>query len=265
MRQEFRRRGRVVQILLHVRAQRPLVALQRQRVVAALGHDRRRRPALRAQRVRRHRPPLHVHQLQQLRQRRYLVRLAVHLHLRQRQLRLRRECLQQVRRRPFRGVLERPPQHLAVHRDHVAEPVRPVLRQAQQRLLETCRVQQSEQPRERVVARNPVLKRQKLPQPPLRGASVVLHLDARASARERRQQRDHQHLVQVVALGVASPRVLNFLKNKQKFPHSVSPSLDRDAYSAPSPLSVPPHLIQMRLPWLAGPSCCRSRRVGGRG
>ena len=69
--------------------------------------------AARAAGVRRHRSPLHVHQLQQLRQRRDLVRLAVHLQLRQRQFRLRRERLQQVRRRPFRGVLERPPQHLA--------------------------------------------------------------------------------------------------------------------------------------------------------
>ena len=77
--------------------------------------------------------------LQQFRQRRDLVRLAVHHHLRQRQLRLRSERLQQVRRRPLRGRLKRPPQHLAVHRHHVAEPVRPVLHQAQQRLLEGLR------------------------------------------------------------------------------------------------------------------------------
>ena len=57
-------------------------------------------------------------------------------------------------------------------------------------------IQFREQPRERVVARNAVLQR---------------HVHARAPAREHRQQRDHQHLVQVVALGVASPGVVNVL------------------------------------------------------
>ena len=91
MRQEFRRLGRIVQVLRHVLVQAVLVALQRQRVVASLGDDRRRRAALRVKRVGGHRVPLRVEQFQQFRQRRNLVRLAVHHDLRQRQLRLRRE------------------------------------------------------------------------------------------------------------------------------------------------------------------------------
>ena len=98
------------------------------------------------------------------------------------------------------------------------------------------------------VARNAVLQRQKRPQPRLRSASVVLHVHARAPAREHRQQRDHQHLVQVVALGVASPGVVNVLKNRQKFPHPVSPSLDRDAHSALSPHCPNPNAIALADP-----------------
>ena len=213
-------------------------------------------------RVRGHRAPLHVDQLQQFRQRRNLVRLAVHLDLRQGQLRLRRERLQQVRRRPLRCLLERLPQHLAVHRHHLAETIRPVLRQAQQRLLQAGRGQQLEHPRERVVARNPVLQRHELPQPGLAGASVVLHVDARAPAREHRQQRDRQQLVEVVALGVAAPRVFNFLKNRQNLLHPLSPSLDRKVDSAlSSTASQLPH-VQMQspcCPTLCGYPCCERR------
>ena len=35
---------------------------------------------------------------------------------------------------------------------------------------------------------------------------------------EHRQRGEHQHLVQIVALGVASPRIHNILKNKENFP-----------------------------------------------
>ena len=56
-----------------------------------------------------------------------------------------------------------------------------------------------------------------------------------APARERRQQRDHQHPVQIVARGVPPPRVVNILKNRQKFVHPVIPS--RRA-AAPSPNAI---------------------------
>ena len=85
--------------------------------------------------------------------------------LRWRQLRPAANGKQQVRRRPLRGRLERPLQRLAVRRHYVAEHVRPVLRQAQQRPLQTRRFHLSEQPRGRFVPRNAVLKRQELPQP----------------------------------------------------------------------------------------------------
>ena len=225
-----------------------LVALERQRVVAAFGHDRRRGAALRAHRVRRHRAPLHVDQLQQLRQRRDLVRLAVHLHLRQGQFRLRRERLQQVRRRPFRGVLERPRSTLPS--TATTSPRRSAQSCARRStaFLQARRVQHPEQPRERVVARNPVRQRHELPQPGLPDAPEVLHVDARASARQHRQQRDRQRLVQVVAPSVAAPRVLNVLKNRQNLTHPAFPSLDRSADSALSSSSICPCILKYDCP-----------------
>ena len=232
--------GRVVQVQLHVLVKAPLVAFQRQRVVASLRHDGRRRAALRVHRVRRYHLALHVDQLQEFRQRRDLVRLAVHLHLRQRQLRLRREGLHQVQRRALRRVLERPAQRLAVHRHHVAQGVRPVLRQAQQRRAEARRVQRVEQVREGVVARRAVLELHETAQERPGDARVVAHVDAGAASAQHRQQRDGQHLAQVVARGVAAPGVLNVLKNGQNIQHPDSPLLDRQAESDASPPSSEP-------------------------
>ena len=74
--------------------------------------------------------------------------------------------------------------------------------------------------RERIVARNPVPELHELPQPRLPCVPERLHVHAGLLAGQHRQKADQQHLVQVVACGIAAPVGPQLLEKAHKDPSS---------------------------------------------
>ena len=86
--------------------------------------------------------------------------------------------------------------------------------------LEGVGIEQPEDPREGVVARDAAFQVQKAAQQRLLGAPEQGHVDAAFGAAQRRRQRDQQDLHQIVALGIARARVDQILETRPKPLHA---------------------------------------------
>jgi hypothetical protein len=125
-----------------------------------------------------------------------LVRLARDPQLAQHQALLARPGADQVQRRPAALAVEGAARGLAVDRHHALHPLRQGRQIAGEAALESRRIEQPEDPREGVVARDAARQAQEPAQQRLRAAPEQRHVDAGLGAAQGREQRDHHHLVQ---------------------------------------------------------------------
>ncbi len=149
---------------------------------------------------------------------------------------------------------ERALQRLAVNRHH-ARPRRPqILDEPAETASERRRVQQPEDPRKRIVARNAVLKGQKLAEQILTVNREIRKVRAVLGTAHRRRQRHRQHLQQVVALGVASARIgqtgKRLLKpgRQHETPRSIAKESPIESILSNNATTE----FQMRFPWSQG-------------
>ena len=117
-----------------------------------------------------------------------------------------------MQRRLAAGFVERPAQHVAVDRHHPLAGLGKPGHELLEARAELLRVEQTEQPAERVVAWRAVLKLEDAAQEPQLGAGKLRHVGAILPAGQHRTQRDHQHLQQIMPSGVPSPRIVQSLK-----------------------------------------------------
>ena len=148
-------------------------------------------------------------------------------------------------------AIEAAPGGLAVDGDDRTAPDLPGKRgdEAAEAGLECVRVEQPEDPRERVVARNAALQAQKTPQQRLLGASEQGHVDASFGAAQGRRQRDQQDLQQIVALGAAAwARVDQITKARSKPFHAAVLQKQGGSTSSTCPIKRI-YKFLMRFPW----------------
>jgi hypothetical protein len=128
----------------------------------------------------------------------------------------------QVQRPAPALAVEAAPGGLAVDRNHpaVAGLGGEGGNEAAEAGLEGDRVEQPEDPREGVVARNAAFQAQKTPQQRLLGAPEQGHVNATCGAAQGGRQRDQHDLQQIVPLGIAGARVRQIPKTGPKSLHA---------------------------------------------
>ena len=89
--------------------------------------------------------------------------------------------------------------------------------------MQPVRIERVEQVREGVVARDSVPQYHELPQDPLLHAPVPLHVGAVLPARKEAQERNHEHLLEVMPGGVAAPGVVHPVENAAYVLHCFCP------------------------------------------
>ena len=109
--------------------------------------------------------------------------------------------------RPLGRPVERAPQRLAVERDDARAGLAEGIEEAREAAGEGRRIEQPEQPRERVVARQAAGQGQELPKQPLPVTPEIREIDAAFRPTNRRRQGNRQQIQQVMPLRVARPRV----------------------------------------------------------
>ncbi len=80
-------------------------------------------------------------------------------------------------------------------------------------------IEQPEQPRERIMARQAILQPQEFSKKPLPVLGEIGKLDAALTAANRRHQRHRQNLQQIVPRRVARPRIRNLTQNREQHSH----------------------------------------------
>ena len=201
--------------------------------------------------------PVEGEQRQQLGQGLDLVAVAGDLLLAQHQPLLDRPGAHQVQRPAAALAVEAAPGGLAVDRDHLAGPGLLGERrdEAAEAGLEGIGIEQPEEPREGVVARDAALQAQKTPQKRLLGAPEQGHVDAAFSAAQGGRQRDQQDLQQIVALGIAAARVRQIPETGPKPLHAAVLRKSKAAAHQAHAKSKRFYKFHMRFPWGAGPPC----------
>ncbi len=122
-----------------------------------------------------------------------------------------------------RAAVERAAGGLAVDRHHLPDPGGEGCDEAPEAGLERCGVEQAEQARERVVARDAARQGQEPTQERLLRSPELRHVDARLGTGQYRSQRDQQQLKQIVALRIARARIGQIRKARPKPLHPAPP------------------------------------------
>jgi hypothetical protein len=212
--------------------------------------------ALAIERVDGHDTALKPEHLQQFRHRRDLIRLGVGGNLRQHQPLLAAPGRHHVQRRLAARRVERASQHLAIDRHDTLAGLGKPRHEALETVAELLSVEQAEQPTEGIVARSAVLQLEEAAQEPQLGAGELRHVGAVFPAGQHRAQRDHQHLQQIVASGVARPRIVQPGKTggeavhrrpRVVINHTLVESIRPAPGNRPAKLSSK---FQMRFPWV---------------
>ena len=115
-------------------------------------------------------------------------------------------------------------------------------------------IEQAEYPAERVVARQAVLKREKLTQELLLRCGKFRHIN-RLAAAQHRAQRNQQYFKQIMTRRVTCPRIIQIIKNRRKTVHQTSRAKPSTGRINLNGNSNPTASVQMRFP-------CRTERGG---
>ncbi len=110
------------------------------------------------------------------------------------------------------AFVERAPERLAVDRDDTLEVAREIPQKAPHHRLKTLGIKPVEQVRKRAMAGNAVLQHHDPAQKLFFRAPEQRHVVTALAAAKHAQQRDHQHLMQIMACRVTAARVANALE-----------------------------------------------------
>jgi hypothetical protein len=141
---------------------------------------------------------LQIEHLQQRARRDDFAAARRHRFLADHQLRLCGEGGDHLKRARSGGAVEGAAQRLAVDRHHPAAVCAQRVEKAPEAGRQRPRIDQPQQPRKRVVARQAILKMQKLPEKLLPILGEVREFDATLAAADRRRQRVRQHFKKIV-------------------------------------------------------------------
>ena len=170
---------------------------------------------------------LQIEHLQQRARRDDFAAARRHRFLADHQLRLCGEGGDHLKRARSGGAVEGAAQRLAVDRHHPAAVCAQRVEKAPEAGRQRPRIDQPQQPRKRVVARQAILKMQKLPEKLLPILGEVREFDATLAAADRRRQRDRQNLKQIMPRRIAGARVGNFAQNRDQTTHRFLPLRNR--------------------------------------
>ena len=185
-----------------------MVVLERQDIVGALGPDLLGDLLLAAHRVERHDAAFEPQDIEQLRDGRDLVRLAIDRALAERQPAAARPGADQVQRALTMAAAARPPHRLAVHRHHLAPDLAGQgPRPSREARLERVRIEQHEDPPEGVVRGDAVRQRQEGLQPRLLAPPVELNVLPALGTSDHRAHRDCQDVDQLMIAPARRARI----------------------------------------------------------
>src|SRR4051812_42219980 len=198
-----------LELLAHSPKGAAVIGLKHQKIVGALGPDLRSDVLLAAHRIQRHDAALQVQGLQQLRDRRDLVRLAVDRALAQRQSLFAGPGADHVQRPKIVAAAARAPDGFAVHSDYFTlEPTRPGLHPLGEAPLEGVRVDQHEHPPEGVVRGDAIRQSQEGRQPGLLAAPIERDVLPALGAGDHRTDGDHQDVDELMIAPARLARIL---------------------------------------------------------
>src|SRR5215210_7338737 len=226
--------GGVVEEAADIVVQAALVAFQREHIIAALFDRLGGDDPLTVERVGGDDAALERQQFQQFRHRCDLVGLAVDRQLTEQQALLRGPGMDHMQRRLARDTIKRAPQRLAVNGHHPPQGLSETLHEAAEAGLERLRVEQAEHSAEGVMAGRAMTQAQKLAQVRRFDLSEQRHVRAILATRQQSAERDHQHLMQVVASIVLS-WIHNLGEAGDELFHGAASALDRTPRLQPCP------------------------------
>src|SRR3954465_1732524 len=185
-----------------------VIGLQRQEIVSTLGSDLRGNVLLAPHRVERHDGALEMQDVEQLGDGGDLVRLAVDLALTEHQSLITCPGADQMQRSVIVAAAARAPNGLAIDRHHLAlDLARQGLCPAHKTALERVRIEQHEDPPERIVRGNTVWQGQEGLQPSLLAAAVKFDVLPAFRAGNHRAYRDHKNIDQPMIAPACHPRI----------------------------------------------------------
>jgi hypothetical protein len=154
----------------------------------------------------------------------------------------------QVQGRPAVLAVERAPRGLAVDGDHALDLGGECAEVAREAGLERGGIEQPEDPRKGIVARHAARQAQEAAQQRLLAAAEQSHVDAAFGAAQRRHQRDHHDLIELMALRIAAARIGKLGETRPKTIHAVLPC-NGTARSEASFYTKRIYKFLVRFPW----------------